>query len=138
MQNFTIHDRNTPVISQLHPHDAPIHHELPPHRQSCPPGMPHRYCSPTPAQRVCRGSLRQDQALPSSPTPGTHPHSTNSSWRCSLGRVAEKLDKQTNELMRRLSTNPRMCTSFSRLSDRPKPRTTNKQTIGVEADSSAL
>jgi hypothetical protein len=57
---------------QLHPHHTSIHHELPPYRQGRRPREASRHRPPHPAQRLRRGRLRQDQAVPSSSSPGTH------------------------------------------------------------------
>jgi hypothetical protein len=72
-QNFGLAETpSRPADQQLHPHHRSIHHELPPYRQGRRPREARCHRPPIPAQRLCRGRLGQDQALPSSSASGTH------------------------------------------------------------------
>jgi hypothetical protein len=94
---------------QLHPHHTSIHHELPPYRQGRRPREASRHRPPHPAQRLRRGRLRQDQAVPSSSSPGTH-----CPWLAHMTQPARPDGAQQNWadiLLHSRSTSHRMCTS---------------------------
>jgi hypothetical protein len=103
-----IHQQD-PADQQLHPHHPSIHHELLPYRQGRRPREACCHRSPDPAQRLRRGRLRQDQALPSSSSPGMHHFHPSGDAHCDFLKKTSWIG--ANSVLHSLSTSHRMCTS---------------------------
>lgn len=107
--------RTAPASQQLHPHHPEFHHELSPHCQGRSPRQASGHRPPPRSQGLRRRRLGQDQALPSSPAPGTHRFHLRTpcpsvAVNCAPIAPLEMAD-EANEWPRSPSSSRRKCTS---------------------------